>query len=86
MNTFQESTRKNKKYMVNYNNKWIHFGDTCYEQYEDKALRLYKDQNHHDKIRRESYRKRARGIKNKDGKLTYLDKSSPNFYSYHFLW
>ena len=60
MYTFQKSTRKNKKYMVNYNNKWIHFGDTRYEQYEDiTPLQLYKDQNHYDKKRRDTYRKRA---------------------------
>ena len=36
--TFQKSTRINKKYMVQYNGKYIHFGDTRYDQYEDKAL------------------------------------------------
>ena len=83
---FQKSTRKNKKYMVNYDHKWIHFGDTRYDQYEDKALGLYKDQNHYDKRRRESYLKRAKGIKDKNGNLTYLDKTSPNYYSVKFLW
>ena len=84
--TFLKSTRKNKKYMVKNNDKWVHFGDTRYEQYEDKALGLFQDQNHYDKKRRESYRKRSRGIKDKHGNLTYLDKSSPNFYSYKYLW
>ena len=83
---FQKSTRKNKKYMVNYNNKWIHFGDTRYDQDADKALGLYKDQNHYDKKRRVSYLKRAKGIKDKNGKLTYLNKTSPNYYSVKYLW
>ena len=83
---FQKSTRKNKKYMVNYDHKWIHFGDTRYDQYEDKALGLYKDQNHYDKKRRASYLKRAKGIKDKNGKLTYLNKTSPNYYSVKYLW
>ena len=86
MNTFQESTRKNKKYMVKYNDKWVHFGDTRYDQFEDKELGLYKYQNHYDKKRRESYRKRAKGIKDKNGNLTYLDKNSPNYYALKFLW
>ena len=87
MYTFQKSTRKNKKYMVKYDNKWIHFGDKRYDQHEDKTpLKLYKDQNHYDKNRRESYLKRAKGIKDKNGNLTYLDKTSPNYYSVKFLW
>ena len=49
MYTFQESTRKNKKYMVKYNDKWIHFGDKRYDQYEDTTpLQIYKDQNHYE--------------------------------------
>ena len=68
---FQKSTRKNKKYMVNYDHKWIHFGDTRYEQYEDiTPLQLYKDQNHYDIKRRDAYSKRAMHIKDKNGNLT----------------
>ena len=87
MNTFQESTRKNKKYMVKYNDKWIHFGDKRHEHYRDSTpLKLYSYLDHNDPKRRESYRKRARGIKNRDGNLTYLDKNSPNYYALNFLW
>ena len=86
MPSFERSTRKNKKYMTLYNGKIIHFGDQRYEHFEDNALGLYKDMNHYDPKRREAYRKRARGIKDKNGNLTYLDKNSPNYYSYHFLW
>ena len=84
MNTFQESTRKNKKYMVKYNDKWVHFGDKRYEHYRDLTPLKYLD--HNDLKRRESYRKRAKGIKDKNGNLTYLDKNSPNYYSVKFLW
>ena len=72
--------------MVKYNGKYIHFGDTRYDQYEDKVLGLYKDQNHHDKKRRDAYLKRAKGIKDKNGNLTYLDKTSPNYYSVKYFW
>jgi hypothetical protein len=71
--------------MVQYNNKWIHFGDTRYEQYEDK-IGLYSHLNHFDKRRRANYLSRAKGIKNKKGERTYLDKSSPNYYSVKYLW
>ena len=87
MYTFQESTRKNKKYMVKYNDKWIHFGDKRHEHYRDSTpLKLYSYLDHNDLKRRESYRKRARGIKNKNGNSTYLDKNSPNYNALKFLW
>ena len=70
------STRKNKKYVVVYNNKSINFGDSRYEDYID----------HQDEERRHRYRQRASKITNKDGELTYKDKNSPNYYSYHLLW
>lgn len=84
---FEKSNHKNKKYMVFYNNKWIHFGDKRYDHYEDLTpLKLYKNQNHYDIKRRNAYLKRAKGIKDKNGNLTYLDKNSPNYYSLNFLW
>ena len=71
------SNRLNKKYMVTLkNSNNIHFGDPRYEDYL----------THLDRKRRAQYRKRASKIKNKDGKLTYKDKNSPNFWSYHLLW
>lgn len=33
-----------------------------------------------------SYRSRARGIKDKYGNLTYKNKASPNYWSYHYGW
>ena len=81
---------KNKKYSVyvkgkNGKPKLISFGDKRYQQFKDK-LGHYSNLNHLDKKRRDSYRKRSRGIRNKEGKLTYLDKNTANYYSYNFLW
>ena len=67
--------------------QWIHFGDTRYEQFEDRTpLKLYSHLNHFDKKRRMNYLQRAKGIKDKNGNLTYLDKNSPNYYSVKYLW
>ena len=85
--TFKKSTRKNKKYMVFYNDKWIHFGDKRYQHFEDKTgLGEYSYLNHLDKDRRKRYLARAKKIKNKKGQLTYLDKNSPNYWAVKFLW
>lgn len=72
----KKSTRKNKRLMVKYNNKWIHFGDPRNIAFVD----------HKDKKRRKNYMNRARGIKNKKGQRTYKIKTSPNFWSYTVLW
>lgn len=87
MLAFKRSTRKNKKYMVLYNNNWIHFGSTLYQQFRDQTpLKLYSHLNHSDATRRLNYLRRAKGIKNRSGELTYLDKNSPNYYSVKYLW
>ena len=84
---FEKSTRKGKKYMVMYNNKKIHFGDSNMEQYKDSTgLGLYSDKNHLDKKRQASYLARAKGIRNKNGEYTWKDKSSANYYSVKYLW
>jgi hypothetical protein len=84
---FQKSTRKNKKYMVLYNGNWIHFGSTLHSQYKDTTpLKLYSNLDHLDEVRKKSYLSRAKGIKDKNGNLTYQDKNSPNYYSINFLW
>lgn len=86
---FKQSTRKNKKYMVRYNtnSKWIHFGDLNYQQYTDKTpLKLYAYLDHKDKQRRDAYLKRAMGIHDKNGNLTYNNKNSPNYLSIKYLW
>ena len=72
----QKSSRKNKKFVVSYGGKEIHFGDKNAEDYYQ----------HKSKKRRESYLKRARGIRDKQGRQTYRDKTSPNFWSYWINW
>ena len=83
----KQSTRKNKKYMVKYNNKWIHFGDTRYEQFMDKTpLKLYSNMDHKDDTRRFNYINRAMGIKDKNGNITANNPNSANFYALRLLW
>ena len=79
----QQSTRKNKKYMAKYKYdteaKWIHFGDTRYQQYKDSTpLKLYAYLDHNDKKRRASYKKRHQKDRLNEGTAGWLaDK---------FLW
>ena len=73
----QISTKRNKKYVVTLNNgDQIHFGHPAYEDFMT-------DQ---DQDRRFRYRKRASKRRDKQGKLTYKDINSPNYWSYHLLW
>lgn len=72
-----KSERKNKKFKVLTKTGIIHFGDSRYKDFTQ----------HKDKKRQESYCKRAKGITNKKGELTYKDKdNSANYWSYHYLW
>ena len=73
-----ESWRKNKKFAVllPYYSIWVHFGDTRYQDYTQ----------HKDKKRRELYFKRASQIRDKNGKLTINDITSPNYWSARVLW
>ena len=66
------STRKNKKYMVKNNNKYIHFGDIRFEDFT----------KHKDEKRRLNYLKRASKIKGDWAKNKY----SANFLSIILLW
>lgn len=84
---FFKSDRKGKKYMVVYDGKKIHFGDSNMQQYKDSTgLGLYSHLDHNDNERRRLYRTRASKITNKEGKLTYNNPSSSNYYSYWYLW
>tara|TARA_R110002126_G_scaffold112678_1_gene250987 strand:- start:939 stop:1226 length:288 start_codon:yes stop_codon:yes gene_type:complete len=56
--------------------KKIGFGDKNYEDFTQ----------HKDNKRRKSYLARAKGIKNKQGELTWKDKNSANYYSVKYLW
>jgi len=92
MPEFKKSTRKNKKYsVITPKGKKIHFGAIVdgkpMEQYKDSTgLGLYSKYDHGDKERRKSYIARAKGIKTKDGKLTWNDRESANYYSIFYLW
>jgi len=74
------STRKNKKFSVYVmkegTKRLIHFGQSGYQDFRQ----------HKDEKRRESYLKRAKGIKNKKGELTWKDKNTSNYYSVRYLW
>ncbi len=74
------SKSKNKKFsiyiMKDGKKKLINFGDSRYEDYTQ----------HKDEKRRQSYLKRAKGIKDKDGNLTYKDKNSANYWAIKLLW
>lgn len=85
---FEKSTRKNKKYMVTTpKGKIIHFGAIGMKQYRDSTgLNLYSNDDHLDKERQKRYLARAKGIKNKNGKLTWNDPESANYYSINYLW
>ena len=69
------SQRKNNKYMVEYDNKKIHFGSANSEDYL----------NHKDPVRRDKYLTKAKKITNKDGQLTHLLPSYPNYWSVKLL-
>lgn len=72
----KRSTRKNKKWAVLYDGRWIHFGDTRYEDFTQ----------HKDEERRYRYLKRALNITDKEGNLTAFDPYSPNYWSVNLLW
>jgi len=72
----RKSTRKNKKWDVIYKGKTISFGHSAYEDYTQ----------HKDKARRDRYLKRARGIRDKGGRLTHKNKNKSNFWAINILW
>jgi len=84
--TYERSDNKNKKLKVIVDNKTIHFGDIRYEHFKDKTGLLPKRLNHGDQKRRKNYLNRAGGIRNKAGKLTSQDPSSPNYHAIRILW
>ena len=76
-----KSKAKGKKFSVYVKNdkggkKLIHFGSSDYQDFTQ----------HRDPKRREAYLKRAKGIRNKKGELTYLDKNTSNYWSIKTLW
>jgi len=86
MPEFTKSKSKNKKYsVITPKGKKINFGDKRYQQFNDK-IGLYSKMDHGDPIRRKSYLSRSKGIKNKQGQLTYKNPESANYYSVKYLW
>ena len=65
--------------------KKIGFGYKGMGQFKDKGG-YYKSLDHGDKERRARYLKRAKGIKNKKGELTYKDKNTANYWAVNYLW
>ena len=84
-----KSTNPKKKYdvyvMKNGSKRKISFGDSSMEQFKDK-IGDYSSKNHGDPLRRKSFLARAKGIKNKQGQLTWKDKNSANFWAIRTLW
>ena len=69
------SKRKNYKYIIEYDNKKIHFGSANTEDFI----------THKDPVRRDKYLTKAKKISNKDGQLTYQSSSYPNYWSVKLL-
>tara|TARA_A100000171_G_C2063922_1_gene111346 strand:+ start:174 stop:449 length:276 start_codon:yes stop_codon:yes gene_type:complete len=82
---YSKSTRKGKKLMTTVNNKKVHFGAADMQHWKDKTG-IWSKLDHGDKERRKSYLKRAKGIKNKKGELTYLNPESANYHAVRILW
>ena len=73
--SLQYSKRKNYKYLIEYDNKKIHFGSANTEDYL----------THHDPVRRDKYLSKAKKITDKDGRLTHKLPFYPNYWSVKLL-
>jgi len=85
---YEKSTRKDKKLMTIVDGKKIHFGGDPrkgIQQFKDKTG-IWKSLDHGDPKRRENYLRRAKGIRNKEGKLTKDIESSPNYHAIRIFW
>ncbi len=77
MYTFQVSKKKDKKYDVYKNGKYlVSFGSKNFQHYFDK-IGFYSDLNHNDKKRRENYYKRFGTKANPD---------TAKYFSHNYLW
>tara|TARA_R110001592_G_scaffold354146_1_gene653595 strand:+ start:1469 stop:1750 length:282 start_codon:yes stop_codon:yes gene_type:complete len=76
-----KSKAKGKKFSVyvlkNGKRKLIHFGAKGMDDFRSGTATAEQ---------RKSYLARAKGIRNKQGQLTWKDKSSPNYWSIKYLW
>ena len=82
---YEKSSRKDKKLMTMVDGKRVHFGNPKYKHWKDKTG-IWKSMDHNDKERRKNYLTRSAGIKDKDGKLTKDNPSSPNYHARKILW
>lgn len=73
---FGVSWLKNKKYVVLYRGKYIHFGHPSYSDFL----------SHKDKARRDRYLARAKKIRDGNNKLTVNNPNSPNYWAVRLLW
>jgi len=80
-----KSPVKNKKLRTVVNGKTIDFGDNRYSHFTDKTG-IWSKLDHKDPKRRKNYLTRSKGIKDKNGKLTYLNPESPNYHAIRILW
>tara|TARA_R110000803_G_scaffold55904_1_gene112955 strand:- start:996 stop:1298 length:303 start_codon:yes stop_codon:yes gene_type:complete len=88
---FVNTTKSKNKYWVLIKSdnkkgfKRIGFGSKDHQHFKDK-LGYYKNLDHGDPVRRKSYLARSKGIKNKQGELTWKNKDSANYWSRTILW
>ena len=86
---FVNNTKSKAKYFVYVKKdgkvKKIGFGHKDYQHFKDK-IGSYSSLDHNDEGRRKKYLKRAKGIKNKKGELTWKDKNTANWWAVHKLW
>ena len=75
----EKSNKPHKKYMaIMEDGSVVHFGDSRYQQYQDRTpLKLYKNLDHHDEKRRALYYKRH---------PHNYPKYSADWFSKHFSW
>ena len=80
----KKSTRKNKKYMVKVGTRWIHWGDSRYQQYKDMTpLKAYSYLDHGDAKRRALYHQRHKHTKDPSS-AAYWGRSS--LHGGKYLW
>ena len=82
---YKKSTRPGKKLMVEVSGRTIHFGDRNMQHFRDRTG-IWKNKDHGDEKRRKSYLARSKGIKDKEGILTWKNPMSPNYHSIRVLW
>ena len=86
----EKSQRSGKKYAItiryNGTTKTIHYGNSDYQQYEDRTpIKAFSSMNHHDEKRRRAYLARSSKITDYTG-LAANNPFSPNRYSIITLW